>query len=129
MTAWSETKMHRRQIEAFIRAERIQVALLRPQFVETTAGGKVAATDLTLPLQMFRRTPFKRRLVNDWALSYRGEEVKVADWVLHGKHDADVQVDDYFEDRQHRYTVIWVNDHRLYRTAAGLKVRGKIGSE
>lgn len=126
MTTWSETSIHRRQIEAFIRAEPITVVLLRPQFAETAAGGKVAATDLPLPPQLFRRTPFKRRLVNDWALSYQGEEVKTADWVLHGKHDADIQVDDYFDDRDHRYTVIWVNDHNLYRTAAGLKVRGRL---
>jgi len=126
MTTWSETDVHRRQIERFIQAEAIQVALLRPQFVETTAGGKVAIADLVLPLQRFRRTPFKRRLVNDWGLSVQGEEVKHADWVLHGKHNADVQVDDYFDDRDHRYTVIWVNDHNLYRTAAGLKVRGRL---
>lgn len=127
MTTWTEVNIHRRNIEAFIRAEPINVVLLRPQFVETAAGGKVATTDLALPVQVFRRTPFKRRLVNDWNLSLLGEEVKTADWVLHGKHDADIKVDDYFEDRDHRYTVIWVNDHDMYRTAAGLKVRGRLG--
>lgn len=127
MSPLTETDWHRRLISAFIRAEPIEVQLQRPLAEETLAGGTVKDHDQPLPIQVFRLTPFKRRLVNDWGLSSQGQRVKTADWVLHGDHDADVKINDHFRYRDHEYLVIWVNDHNLYRTAAGLKVRGRIG--
>lgn len=102
--------------------------LKRPRKEETSAGGVVDAEPQVLPVQLFRFTPFKRRLTNETWLSNSGEKTRKADWVLHGAHDADVRVKDYFEFRGHEYEVIWVSDHDLYRTAAGVVNRTKIGA-
>jgi hypothetical protein len=129
MSPLTEAQWHTRQIKAFINAEPIDVELHRVRTDQTAAGGVTRRPEHVLAPQRFRLTPFKRRLVNDWGLSLQGQEVKTADWVMHGAPDADVKVDDYFQYRNHEYVVIWVNDHNMYRTAAGLRVRGRLGGE
>lgn len=119
-----EVRHHRRQIEAFIRAEPLKVALKRPQEVITEAGGRTSGELLTLQEQTFRLVPFKRRLTREWGFSDDGEAVKNVDWVLVGAYDADVATGDWFNARGFKYQVKAVSDHRIYRTAAGLIQRG-----
>lgn len=119
-----EVRHHRRQIEAFIKAEPAALSLRRPHEVVTEAGGRVPDDGLTLPEQIFRFVPFKRRLTREWGFSDDGEATKNVDWILVGSYDADIQTDDWFNRDDRRYQVKVVSSHRLYRTAATLIERG-----
>lgn len=119
-----EVRHHRRQIEAFVRAEPVLVSLRRPHEVVTDAGGRVPDDTLTLPEQTFRFVPFKRRLTREWGFSDDGEATKNVDWILVGAYDADVQTDDWFNKDDIKYQVKVVSSHRVYRTAATLIERG-----
>lgn len=119
-----EVRHHRRQIEAFVKAEPVRISLKRPHEVITAAGGRVPDDQLTMPEQTFRFVPFKRRLTREWGFSDDGESVKNVDWILVGAYDADIQTDDWFNHNDRRYQVKVVSDHRLYRTAATLTYRG-----
>lgn len=119
-----EVRHHRRQIEAFVKAEPVALSLRRPHEVVTEAGGRVPDDELTLPEQIFRFVPFKRRLTREWGFSDNGEATKNVDWILVGAHDADIQTDDWFNHNGFRYQVKVVSSHRLYRTAATLIERG-----
>ena len=119
-----EVRHHRRQIEAFVRAEPVAISLKRPSEVISDAGGRVPDDTLTIQEQIFRFIPFKRRLTREWGFSDDGESVKNVDWILVGAHDADIQTDDWFNHNNFRYQVKVVSSHRLYRTAATLIERG-----
>lgn len=119
-----EIRHHRRQIEAFVRAEPAFITLKRPHEVITDAGGRVQDATSTVPQQTFRFVPFKRRLTREWGFSDDGESTKNVDWILVGAYDADIQTGDWFERNDFRYQVKVVSSHRLYRTAATLVERG-----
>lgn len=123
MSPLSETDWHRRQIGAFVKAQRINIRLQRPVMVDTPAGGKIKSVDDELRLQTFRLVPFKRRLTLEYGLSRNGEEVQNIQYVLVGAYDADVQLKDWFTLENTEYEVKFVSDLRLHRTAAGLIVR------
>lgn len=125
MSPLTQADWHRRQINAFTKSEEIRISLKRPEKQETLSGGRRSTRDRTLPEQWFRLVPFKRRLTREWGLSDGGEAVRNVDWILTGAHDADVQEGDYFVKDGLQYQVKVVSDHRLYRTAATLILRGK----
>lgn len=118
--------LERRQIMAFVRSEPCVVQLRRPRYVDTPAGGRRRELpDEVLPEQIFRLVPFKRRLTREWGLSDEGEKVQNVDWILVGAHDADIQRKDLMLKGDWEYEVSFISNHRLYRTAAGLTVRGE----
>lgn len=129
MSPLSEDQWHQRQIRRFVAAEPIKVILQRPTQIATAAGGRIKGQDVDVPEQTFRLTPFKRRLVLEYGLSKDGEEVQNVQWILVGEPDADVEVGDYFVRDRYRYEVKFISDHRRFRTAAGLALRGEILGE
>lgn len=126
MSPLNEDQWHQRQIERFIKAEPIQVILKRPASVLTAAGGRVTATDNDVSEQTFRLTPFKRRLVLEYGFSRDDEEVQNVQWILVGPFDANIQVGDHFIRDKYHYEVKFISDHRRFRTAAGLALRGEV---
>lgn len=121
--------IERRQIWAFVLSEPHQIQLLRPRRVETSSGGVTLAGNETLPEQTFRLVPFKRRLTREWGFTREGEAMQLVEWILVGAYDADVQRKDHFWLNNWHYEVEFLSDHRLYRTAVGLTIRGEKGSE
>jgi hypothetical protein len=123
----TEVQLQARLIRAFVRSEPITVELQRPRRVTTDSGGLRSDGFDLIPPQVFRLTPFKRRLTLEWGFTKEGERVHLVEWVLVGEPDADVQEGDEFTHQNYIYRVEFVSDHRLYRTAAGLSLRSQEG--
>lgn len=51
-------------------------------------------------------------------------EVQGADWLLIGRHDADVETGDWFEHEGRWWRVKFVDQRRVWRTAAGVVEHG-----
>lgn len=123
MSPLSEADWHRRQIGAFVEAQKHEIRLTRPVTARTPAGGTAVVGDDQLDHQTFRLVPFKRRLTLEYGLSRDGEEVKNIQYILVGAHDANVRVGDWFTLDTVDYEVKFVSDLRLHRTAAGVIIR------
>lgn len=91
-----ELIMSRRQIQAMIDADPIEVILWRRTKEKTAANGWKWTDPQPLPAQKVRITPFKRRLTDILTNTELGEVVN-APYVLLGRHDADVKREDVFE--------------------------------
>lgn len=112
----------------FIKADPIFLVLSRPTLTKTTAGGWVKGVPRSLPRQMFRLTPFKRRLSNMQVTNQAGS-IPNLDYVLVGKHTADIRRDDEFDYNGDHYRVVSVEPKtddrtRTDRVVAQLEVLG-----
>ena len=106
----------RRNVDAFIKADPVELVLNRVQRVPTAAGGYTEETYDTPP-QQFRLVPFKRRLTNQEANTQDGP-IPHLDYVLVGRYNVDVEKGDFFDLNGDRWRVVGVepNTDRRSRT-------------
>lgn len=119
-----ETIIQRRLIKAHIRAESVQLVLMRPTFVKTDSGGLKKGEPTPIAAQTMRLIPFKRRLTVITRDTPDGNIINLA-YVLLGEHDADVEVGDFFQWDGGWYDVQSIEPNRAFRTAANITYRGK----
>lgn len=117
----------RRNLDAFIRADPVTLVLQRPNKIQTSAGGVITSDPAPLPPQQFRLAPFKRRQSNDIQNTQDGY-LRLGEYVLVGRHNADVEKGDTFEYNNLIYRVREVEprtDQRATtdRVSAALEVR------
>lgn len=105
MASAMELKILRRNMEQYIQADPIVIALERGTWAKTTSGGYQKTNSTTLDPQTFRLTPFKRRVTNYTAQTQDGS-IQVADFLLIGRYSADINRGDSFELNGVEY-VVW----------------------
>lgn len=120
----TETRIHRKLTREFINAEPQRIKILRPNLVQTPAGGLTKSDPHPLEEQTFRLVPFKKRLTKMTRDTPDGNIINL-EYVLIGEYDADVKPGDYFEFETGMYDVISIEPNRAYRTAANVTYRGK----
>lgn len=94
----------RKNLDAFIRADPIKVALSRQTKVESDAGGFIKGPAQTLELQEFRLVPFKRRLY-DYTMNSSSGRIPMEQFALVGRFNVDIERDDEFTIGKNRYRV------------------------
>lgn len=117
--------MLRRNIDAFIKADPVTIALNRITKVETPAGGFTEESYDILP-QEFRLVPFKRRLTQQEVNTQDGPIPHLA-YVLVGRYNVDVEKGDFFDLNGDRWRVVGVEPNtdrrdRTDRVSAELEV-------
>lgn len=120
----TETRIQRRLLRKFLDAEPQYIGLMRPTLVRTPAGGLSKENPETLPDQLFRLVPFKKRLTSLTRDTPDGNIINLQ-YVLIGAHDADVKPADFFTHEGGIYDVISIEPNRQYRTAANVTYRGQ----
>ena len=100
--------MSRRQIDALIKADPIEVVFLRKEKVETPDGGWRWADPAPLPAQEVCLIPFKRRMTEFLKNTELGD-VPDLPYVLLGRHDLDIQANDVFTYCGDKYQVITID--------------------
>lgn len=85
----------RKVMGEFIKADGRMISLRRPTFTETSTGGYVKGSFETLPLQLFRLIPYRRRLT-DLTTPKADGEVPTLPYVLVCLPSVDVQRMDEF---------------------------------
>jgi hypothetical protein len=94
----------RRNLDAFIRADPVNVVFSRSTPVQTLAGGHTKGVPTQLASQQFRFVPFKRRLSSSINNTQDGP-LSVTEYVLVGRHNVDVQKGDEFFHNSRNYKV------------------------
>ena len=87
--------MERRQIDALIKADPVDVVFHRRSRIDTPGGGWKWGPETSLPPQEVALIPFKRRMTEFLANTELGN-VPDLPYVLVGRHDLDIQRDDWF---------------------------------
>lgn len=117
-----ELEAQRRQTDAFIKADHVDVILWRQEKVPNGSGGFVLSPAQPLPPQQFHLVPQNRQLEERQTLD--GAVVR-PDSVLIGYYDADIRRGDWFMNAMgKRYDVAWVNEKRDYEVRVELVYRG-----
>lgn len=138
MAAWTEQQARDKLTDYFITTDPLLIALQRPVWITTSAGGKVQSGVDELEPQMFHVYPFKRRLTQEYHYNPQtlGEEkVEFIHWILIFTRGADIQEDDFFDptlnispmtDRLESglYTVTFISARLWDRGQAGILFRG-----
>lgn len=136
MAAFSEQQVRERLLTEFISEDPVQIELIRPQWSDTPAGGRIQSGVVTLAPQAFYFYPFKRRLTKEIRYnpqSFGEDKVEYIDYILIFMPDVDIQVEDYFVSvdgrlSDGRYSVEFVSPRQWDRGQAGILFRGEYGS-
>lgn len=95
----------RRNLDAFIKADPVDVIFTRPTQVQNVStGGWIKGTPVTLPPQQFRFVPFKRRL-SDQTQNTQDGPLRLGDYIIIGKYSVDVEIGDEFGYNARNYRV------------------------
>jgi len=86
----------RRNLDAFIRSDPTMITLVRTAKVQTSAGGWVKGTSTPIPAQQMRFVPFKRRM-SDAVNNTQDGPLSLAEYILVGRYNVDVQKGDEFD--------------------------------
>lgn len=140
MAAWGELEERDRLMDWFIGEDPITIALHRPTWVTTPAGGRIQNTTTILDPQVFHVYPFKRRLTVEYKFNpqtFGEEKVENIHWILiWNREETDIEVDDYFDPstdtvpsiegrlRAGRYEVTFISARLWDRGQAGILYRG-----
>lgn len=89
------TQALRRVMYRFIQADGRSIPLQRPTFSHTATGGYVRGNYSSLPPQLFRLVPYKRRLT-DLTTPTADGEVPTLPYVLVGLYNSNIQPMDEF---------------------------------
>lgn len=138
MGAWNEQLARDRLMDYFVSTDPIDIALQRPVWVATAAGGKVQAGVIALDPQRFHVYPFKRRLTIETTFNpqtFGEEKVEYIHYILIFNRNHDIQGDDFFNPltdvinsdlrlEEGRYEVSFVSARFWDRGQAGILFRG-----
>jgi hypothetical protein len=132
MGAYSEQQVRERLLGSFVDEDPVDIALIRPVYAATVAGGETQVGTVLLPTQRFYFYPFKRRLTKEIKFnpqSYGEEKVEYADYILIFLPGVDIQAKDYFDNvggrlEDGRYSVEFVSPRQWDRQQAGILYRG-----
>ena len=122
-------RVMRKNMTVFINADPITITLSRVPKISTPSGGYTEGTPTLLPPQIFRMTPFKRRL-SDFTKDTQDGKILQADYILTGQWDCDVLRGDTFWFNGNSLEVISIeplSDDRpkTDRVVAQVKLQGK----
>lgn len=109
--------MSRRLNKAFMNYDPLEIVLTRKAKVDTGAGGWKWAEPTNLEPQLFRMTPFKRRLGLGETNTPDGD-ITASQFLLMGKVGADVAKGDTFKVDNDNYIVVKVHPKELTRLMA-----------
>lgn len=129
MGAFTEQQIRERLIREFVGKDPISVALRRPVWGVSAAGGRVQTGSTTLAPQLFYFQPFKRRITVEYVRNPQGygeEEAINVDFLMIGLPEVNWALRDEFviaADTAGKsridvgiYTILWINpshwDHR-----------------
>lgn len=138
MATFTEQQVRERLIRSFIDKDPIPVALKRPQWTVTAAGGRTISSYNVLPYQLFYFQPFKRRITVEFARgpqNYGEEETVLIHYLMIGASDVDWALKDEFivepdpitgESRLDlgMYRIRWINASHWDHRQAGVEWRG-----
>jgi len=97
-------KILRKNLDAFIKADPVQITLSRPTQVDTGNGGWKPGIPLTLNPQQMRLVPFKRRVSDDVQNTQDGQ-LMLATYILVGRYNVDAQKGDEFSHNDVNYRI------------------------
>lgn len=117
VTSHIERLMGRRQIDALIRSDPIELILRRRAKIDVPGGGWRFGSETSLPPQTVTLTPFKRRMSEFVVGTELGEIIDGA-YVVLGYSDLDIKRDDRFTHAGQEFTVVQVDIKTEVRTAA-----------
>jgi hypothetical protein len=132
MGAFTEQQVRERLLTNFVDQDPVEIALVRPVFTTSSAGGRIQAGTIELEPQTFYFYPFKRRLTKEVRYnpqSFGEEKVEYADYILIFLPGVDIEQNDYFQNvggrlEDGRYTVEFVSPRQWDRQQAGILFRG-----
>ena len=137
MAAFSEQQVRNRLIEQFIQQDPLTIALRRPVFTTTAAGGRKRTGEVLLEPQTFYFQPFRRRITQEYKYnpqSYGEEEGIFIHFLMIGGPDVQWQLKDEFniepdDEGASRldvglYIVEWINPSHWDHRQAGVVWRG-----
>jgi hypothetical protein len=117
----AELRAQRTITEEFIRADSLEVTLLRSTFTPDGAGGEVKGDPAPLPVQTMRLIPASDGAQERFTAD--GEAVRPS-YMLMGKFDADMERWDELIVDGIRYQIVFVNQNRQYQTKGEVVYRG-----
>lgn len=94
----------RKNIDAFIRADPVELVLFRQFRVKTEANGWILGDPVPLDPQQFRVTWFTRRLSRSLVHTAQGK-IPIGSYVLVGRWNADMMAGDEFEYNNDHYKI------------------------
>lgn len=125
---WVELQMRRRNVLEFIKADPIDLVLIREaEVVKTEAGGFVRAPDgpTTLDSQLARIVQNRRRY-NNGIVNAEAGDIPHTDYLLIGMHTLDVKVDDTFFWQAEMYKITGIHEQRIESTLCSIDLRGPV---
>jgi hypothetical protein len=117
-----ELAFQRKNTEAFIAADSVEVVLIRTPREDDGAGGVLTGTPASLLPQVMRLIPLQ-----DGHSPRQTAEGEMAEpsYMLLGKHDADMERWDEFQMNGAWYQVVFVNQNRQYEVKGEVVYRGR----
>lgn len=124
-----ELLMRRRNVRAFIKADPVNIVVLRQgPSVKTPAGGYIKGTIQTLDSQEGRIVLNKRRF-NPGVINSEAGDITETDYLLIGQHTFDLEVGDVFHWLGQQYKVIGIHLNRQESLLASIDLLGKPNRE
>ena len=109
--------MERRQIDALILADPVDIVLRRRVRVDMPGGGWKWGPETPLPPQQVTLIPFKRRMT-EFLVNTELGNVPDLPYVLVGRHTLDIRRDDWFEHNGDKFQVQTIDLKTEIRVAA-----------
>ncbi len=127
MSNRAELTTARRNTRSFILADKVKIALRRPQYTESEAGGRIQISPVILPSQDFRIVPFSGQVWDRTKTTPDEGRVSDVTQQLVGYYNADIETNDEFEwdfdGLTGFYKVVHVSPKRHYRVSATIEFR------
>lgn len=120
----TETRMRRRLVKAFIRAEPAEIVLVRSSMNKTPAGGLKKGVGVSRPAQTCRLVPFKNRYTALTRDTPDGNIINLA-YLLIAEWNADIKAGDIFKHDGAWYDVKSIEPSRSDRTGANITYHGE----
>lgn len=98
----------RKNLDSFIRADPVNISLVRSRKQKTPAGGYIKEAAITLNPQQFRLVPFQRRLFEFTNPGQVSGYVPNLRYALIGRWNVDILRDDEFDYNGDHYKVVSV---------------------
>lgn len=119
-----ELLMRRRNVQAFIKADPMQLVVTRKaEPTKTDSGGYIPGTPETLTAQEARIVHNTRRYKNGLVNTEPGD-IPDTDYLLIGVHTIDVKVDDEFEWLGQGYKITGIHPWRTESTLCSIQFSG-----